>query len=232
MTKDKAFIFDLNGTMINDMQFHLEVWYQTLVNDLGARLSREEVKQQMYGKNQELLKRVFGGDRFTEDELNFLSISKERKYQQIYGPHLGLIDGLFDFLDESYSSGIKMAIGTAAIPINIDFVLGTLKLGHYFQAIVSADDVARSKPHPETYLRAAALLNVDPSSCIVFEDSPKGVEAALNAGMQAIVLTTTHAYEEFHAYDNIILYLDNYLSVQPSTFVGTKINSFSDLLLV
>jgi beta-phosphoglucomutase-like phosphatase (HAD superfamily) len=67
-----------------------------------------------------------------------------------------------------------------------------------------------SKPHPETYLKAAALLQVEPHDCIVFEDAPKGVEAALNAGMKAVVLTTMHEQEEFSAYSNILVFVKDY----------------------
>ncbi|UOQ75044.1 HAD family phosphatase [Hymenobacter cellulosilyticus] len=99
---------------------------------------------------------------------------------------------------------MPMAIGSAAIPFNIDFVLDNLHIRHYFQAIVSADDVTLSKPHPETFLKAAAQLGVTPADCIVFEDVPKGAEAALNAGMKAVILTTTHQGEEFTHLPNIL----------------------------
>jgi beta-phosphoglucomutase-like phosphatase (HAD superfamily) len=85
---DKAFLFDLNGTMIDDMQFHLKAWYHILNDDLGANLSWEETKSHMYGKNSELLIRVFGKDRFTQEEMDRLSVEKEKRYQQEYKPHL------------------------------------------------------------------------------------------------------------------------------------------------
>ena len=85
-----------------------------------------------------------------------------------------------------------------------------LKIRNYFSAIVTAADVAHSKPDPETFLKAAQLLNVSPRDCLVFEDAPKGVEAAQNAAMQTIVLTTMHAATEFAAYPNIRAYISNY----------------------
>ena len=66
-----------------------------------------------------------------------------------------------------------------------------------------------SKPHPETFLLCAEKLQVSPENCIVFEDSPKGVEAAARAGMKAVVITTMHTKEEFD-HDNIICCIDNY----------------------
>ena len=86
-----------------------------------------------------------------------------------------------------------MAIGSAAIPFNIDFILDQLDIRKYFKAIVSAEDVGISKPHPETFLKAARLINVDPSLCLVFEDAPKGVEAAGQC-RHALCGVNNHAY--------------------------------------
>jgi beta-phosphoglucomutase family hydrolase len=200
----KAFIFDLNGTMINDMPYHTKAWQSLLNEQLGGNFTWDEVKKQMYGKNPEVLVRMFGPDRFTLDEMNDLSYKKEERYQREFLPQLALLPGLHEFLEAAYQQGIPMAIGSAAIPFNIDFVLDNLNIRHYFKAIVSADDVVLSKPHPETFLKAAELLNTLPTDCIVFEDAPKGVEAAENAGMQTIVLTTMDREEDFVLYNNII----------------------------
>jgi beta-phosphoglucomutase len=206
----KAFLFDLNGTVIDDMHFHAKAWHKILTEDLGAKLTWDEVKVQMYGKNSELLVRIFGDSYFTEEESNRWSVEKERRYQEEYLPHLCLIDGLDGFLENAAKKDIKMAIGSAAIPFNIDFVLDNLDIRHYFKAIVSADDVVTSKPHPETFLKAAQLLNADPSECIVFEDAPKGVESAQNAGMKCVVITTAHPKEDFSQYTNVLAFIENY----------------------
>jgi HAD superfamily hydrolase (TIGR01509 family) len=211
----KAFIFDMNGTMIDDMEYHVHGWFNILNDDLKAGLTREEVKKEMYGKNQEVLIRIFGEDRFTEAEMETLALEKERRYQAAYRPHLQLIAGLQTFLDKAVAQGIPMAIGTAAIPFNVDFALDNLNVRHYFKSIITADDVATSKPNPEVFLKAAAELGVDPASCIVFEDAPKGVEAAANAGMKAVVVTTMHTREEFSSYDNIITFIDDYTVLTP-----------------
>ena len=213
---DKAFIFDLNGTMIDDMQYHVKAWYHILNDDLGAGLTREQVKSHMYGKNSELLIRVFGKNKFTEEEMDRISIEKEKRYQHEYRPHLQLIPGLMQFLEKAHALNIPMAIGSAAIMFNIDFVLDNLNIRHFFDAIVSADDVRHSKPDGETYVKAANNLNVKASNCIVFEDAPKGVEAAANAGMPSIVLTLLHEKEEFAAYNNIIQYIKDYSQLSPS----------------
>lgn len=205
-----ALIFDMNGTMVDDMSYHAEAWRNIINGELKGNLSNEEVKREMYGKNEEVLERVFGVNKFSQEEMNRISKQKEEAYQNAFRPHLTLVDGLQTFLEKAYQHNIPMAIGTAAIPFNIDFVLDNLNLRHYFTAIVSADDVEKSKPHPETFLKAATALGVTPDDCIVFEDSPKGVETALNAGMRAVAVTTMHGKEDFEQYNNVLLFIEDY----------------------
>ncbi|MXV50783.1 HAD-IA family hydrolase [Pedobacter sp. HMF7647] len=206
----KAFLFDLNGTIIDDMGFHTIAWHKILTEDLGANLTQDEVKLQMYGKNSELLERVFGAGHFSDEEMERYSFEKERRYQEAYRPYLKLIDGLDLFLEKAHLKNVKMAIGSAAIPFNIDFVLDNLKIRRYFPVVVSADDVVLSKPDPETFVKAADLLGINPLDCIVFEDNPKGVEAALRGGMKAVVITTMHEPWEFKHLPNILAFVDNY----------------------
>ncbi len=204
----KAFLFDLNGTIINDMPYHINAWYKIL-NDLGGNLSYDKVKSECYGKNSELLERIFPF-RFSDKEKYEMEMGKEKAYQKAYRPQMKLIDGLDEFLKESQDAGIKMAIASAAILFNIDFVLDGLNIRHYFDAIVSAESVKISKPHPETYLMAAELLKTSPGDCLVFEDTPKGVDAALNAGMKAVVITSLHQPDEFTAYPNVIKFVNDF----------------------
>lgn len=194
--------------MIDDMQYHIRAWH-SILNSLGANLSLEKMKQECYGKNHELLERIFPG-RYSFEEKDRMSLEKEKAYQQQFRPHLKLIDGLNNFLYSAKEQGIKMAIGSAAIQFNIDFVLDGLNIRHYIDAIVSADDVIHSKPHPETFLKCAEALSTKPQDCLVFEDAPKGVEAAQNAGMDCMVITTLHHPEDFASYKNIVGYIDNY----------------------
>ncbi|MFZ9661934.1 MAG: HAD family hydrolase, partial [Chitinophagaceae bacterium] len=99
---------------------------------------------------------------------------------------------------------------SAAIMYNIDFVIDGLDIRKYFGSLISADQVIKSKPDPETFLRCAEDLKVAPDTCLVFEDTPKGVECAANAGMKAMVITTMHHPEEFESFSNIIGFIPDY----------------------
>ncbi|AHF15027.1 HAD family hydrolase [Niabella soli] len=208
--KYKGFIFDLNGTLIDDMPFHTKAWHRILNEELGATLTVDEVAREMYGKNSEVLDRIFGREHFTEEEKGRISVRKEQIYQAGFLPYLRGVNGVAGFLEKAKAQHIAMAIGTAAIPFNVDFVVDNLPLRAYFSAIITADDVVVSKPNPETFLKCAAALQLPPEECLVFEDVPKGVEAAQNAGMDAVVITTGHGPSEFSHLENVRFFIRDF----------------------
>jgi len=208
MIRHRAFLFDLNGTMINDMSYHITAWHR-IMNELGAHITLERMKQECYGKNHEVIERILPG-KFTEEEKTKMSFEKERQYQTEFRPYLKLIDGLDKFLSDAVQRGIKLGIGSAAIMFNIDFVLDGLGIRDYFDAIVSADDVSKSKPNAETWLKCSDKLKVAPAQCLVFEDSPKGAESARNAGMKCVIITNLHKKEEFQKYENVVGFVNDF----------------------
>lgn len=206
----EAILFDLNGTIIDDMAYHAKAWHELLVQDLNVGITIERVWLEMYGKNSELFARVLGPDALTEEEMHHWSIEKEKRYQAVYKDIIAPIEGFPSFLDLLQSKNYKIALGTAAIPFNVDFSLDALGIRSCFDAIVHADDVVLSKPNPEVFLKCASAVGVAPDKCVVFEDSPKGVEAARNAGMQAVALTTMHPEKDFAYLDNILFFIQDY----------------------
>lgn len=208
--KAKAFLFDMNGTMIDDMHYHEKAWFDILNEDLGANMTMADTKKHMYGKNEELFIRVFGEGRFTPEETAAYSHKKELKYQETFLPYLKLINGLNDFLVKAREQNIDMAIGTAANHFNLNYVLDNIPVKEFFGAIITAEEVPVGKPNPTVFLKCADALNVAYADCVVFEDSPKGVEAALNAGMQAVVIKTYHEEHEFSHLPNVLMFVDDY----------------------
>jgi HAD superfamily hydrolase (TIGR01509 family) len=208
-----AFLFDLNGTMIDDMSYHISAWHRIL-NRLGAKISLEKMKTECYGKNQELLERIFPG-RFSPEEKSKMSLEKEKQYQKDFRPQLKLVNGLQDFLTSARKAGYRMAIGSAAIRYNIDFVLDGLGIREFFEVVVSADDVSKSKPAPETWLTCSSMLDIPPGKCLVFEDTPKGVESAGRASMDCIVILTSHSRSDFSPYRNIVSFASDFKELMP-----------------
>jgi beta-phosphoglucomutase len=212
MPRYSAFIFDMNGTMINDMHYHEQAWYHVFVNQLKAQLTPEQVKHHLYGATTEIFERVFGVGKFSHEEIEAISLEKESRYRADFLPHLKLMDGLHSFLDKAKSKNISLAIGTAAPIANVDFVLDNLSLRSYFPVVIGPEDVAYSKPHPEVFLKAASQLGIPAKNCIVFEDSPKGIEAAARAGMKAIGITSYHTADELKN-ENVLFTLDDYTHI-------------------
>lgn len=199
----------MNGTMIDDMAYHELAWHDVLVNQLNAPLTREQLKLQLYGRHDEMFYRIFGESKFTRAEIEEISARKEQRYRAEFLPNLKLIKGLDSFLDRSNRQGVALSIGTAAPPANVDFVLDNLNIRHYFPVIIGQDDVRASKPDPEVFLKAAKRMNLLPEDCLVFEDAPKGIEAAKRAGIDAVAITSFHTPHELKN-DNVIATISDY----------------------
>lgn len=207
----RAVIFDMDGTMIDNMMVHHRAWQRKL-SELGLEMSIEEVHQKVHGVNTEILKRLFG-NRFTLAERQRISDEKEAEYRTIFEPELELLAGLPELIHELKRKNIPMGIGSAAPPVNVDFVMNGLDLWHYFDAVKHSDDVVNGKPHPEVYLKLMDEMGVSPDEALVFEDTPTGAEAARRAGCKTIVVTTTHSPDEFSDNNMVIKFIRDFTEV-------------------
>jgi beta-phosphoglucomutase len=223
MRKTRAFIFAVDGTMFDNMIFHLQAW-EKMVGELGSSLKGPELFRELYGKNTEVLDRIFGPERFTHEQKENISRRKDAYFREFYGPHLKLMKGLNHFLLASHKEDILLGIGTAGLVENIDFALGKLKIRDLFSTIITEADVKKSKPDPDTFLKAAEALAVEPSQAIVFEDVPKGVEAAANAGMKTVVILSSHKAADFSRYNNVIKMVKDYTALSPEALFSTTAN--------
>lgn len=198
----------MDGTMIDNMMVHHHAWKRKL-GSLGLDMSLEEIMEKVHGINEEIIERLFG-DRFTPAERKSISAEKEEEYRKIFLPQLKLIEGLADRLNELTAREVPMAVGTAAPPKNVSFVVDNLQLAPYFKGIFHSRSVKKGKPDPEIFQMAAASMGLETKDCLVFEDSLTGVETALNAGAKAVVVTTTHKEEEFSSYPNILFFIKDF----------------------
>ena len=224
MKKRKAFIFDADGTMFDNMNFHLQAW-EKMMAELGSPLKGPALFKELYGKNTEVLERLFGPERFSDTQKQNTSRRKDGYFREFYAPHLRLMKGLNHFLSASHAQDILLGIGTGGLVENIDFALGMLKIRELFSVIITEADVINSKPDPETFIKAAAALGVDPSQAIVFEDVPKGVEAAANAGMKAVVILSSHHENDFSRYNNVIRMVNDYAELNPEELFKATVHT-------
>jgi beta-phosphoglucomutase len=189
----RAVIFDMDGTMLDNMPFHAQAWI-TVARKLGTELSVPRFEREFAGKKNEELIPLLSPVPLSAEEVQRIADEKEQLYRSAYAPHLAPLAGFEALLLTLRSWGIKLLVATAAPRANRDFVFDGLALHDAFDAVVGAEDAARGKPHPDIFLRAAELAGVPASECLVFEDAVNGVLAARAAGMDVVaVLTTTPA---------------------------------------
>jgi beta-phosphoglucomutase family hydrolase len=202
MTK-RAFIFDMDGTIVDNMSFHTASWI-TFFQRRGKDIDADEFFRTTAGRQGGEIIRSHMGDHLLDDEVHALNLEKEQVYRELYEPHRKTVSGFDGLIAQAKLHQVALAVATAAPNANITFTLDGLDLRKHFDAVVGAADVARGKPHPDVFLLAAERCGVLPEHCIVFEDAPLGVEAARRAGMKAVVLTTTLPAEAFAEFDNVI----------------------------
>jgi HAD superfamily hydrolase (TIGR01509 family) len=199
----RAFIFDMDGTIVDNMAFHTKSWL-AFFERRGHTLDADEFFRATAGRQGHEIMATYLGNHLTKEESTALDFEKESLYRELYAPHLQAVKGFTDFIARAKSAGVRLAVATAAPTDNIDFTLDGLDLRKQFDAIAGAADVARGKPNPDVFLLAAERAGALPVNSIVFEDAPLGVEAARRAGMRAVVLTTTLPAEAFAEFDNVI----------------------------
>ncbi|RPJ54823.1 MAG: HAD family phosphatase [Acidobacteria bacterium] len=200
----KGAIFDMDGVIVDNIRHHLKAWKQ-----LGRELDREfrdEDVTRVFGKrNREILRSLIGDD-VPAEQLAEYARRKEELYRGIMAPDLRPVPGLPEFLRSLRDSGINTAVATSGPSENVRLVLDGLRFEDAFDTIVTGPEVRESKPHPAIFLLAANRLGLGPADCVVFEDSPAGIQAGKAAGSRCIALATTHTTDELRQYqpDRII----------------------------
>lgn len=198
-----AILFDMDGVIVHTNPYHKKA-FKIFLDKHDISITDQELKDNVYGRtNEEIFPYIFG-DKYTPEKGKEWADEKEAMFRDLYKKDVKPVNGLLDFLDELQRRKIKTAVGTSAPVENLDFIMDSLDLRHYFDAFLHSAHVSKGKPDPEIYLKAANQLNVKPDSCVVFEDSVAGVKAGLNAEMKVVAVATTHSVEEFEGADLVI----------------------------
>lgn len=216
MKSSFAFIFDMDGVLIDSNPFH-KIALQQFCKKYGYVLTESELREKIYGRtNKDWIINIFGN--IGEEKISAYADEKETLYRELYANSIAPVKGVLAFLEKLDEGNIPRAIGTSAQRANVDFTLSKTKMEKYFKVILDDAFVTRSKPDPEVYLKAAAALGLPNKNCVVIEDSLSGVKSGKAAGSKVIAITTTHTAEELAEADLII---DDFTDLDPQKLISS-----------
>jgi beta-phosphoglucomutase len=197
MKKDIAFIFDLDGVIVDTAKYHFLAW-RNLANQLGFEFTEEHnelLKGVSRVRSLEILLGI-GKVELSEEQKQLYLVKKNEEYlgyvnKMTSEEILPGINNLLDFLDKN---NIPYALGSASK--NAPLILEKVGLLNRFAAIVDGNDVSKAKPNPEVFLIGAKKLHMKPENCVVVEDAIAGVEAANAANMLSIGIGDANLLKE------------------------------------
>jgi len=190
-----AVLFDWDGVVVDSSRHHLLSW-RALADEIGRSISDEQFRESFGQINRVIIPDLFGWSQDPE-EIDRLGKRKEELYRKVVAEE-GIIPlkGVRELIDALGDAGIPRVIGTSTERENIRVALEAMDLEDSFEGVVASEDVARGKPDPEVFLRAAEIAGMPPARCVVLEDSHHGLRAAAAGGMRAVGVLTTHPREK------------------------------------
>ncbi|CAA7390267.1 HAD family hydrolase [Chryseobacterium fistulae] len=192
--EEKAIIFDMDGTLVDNIPYHEDSWILFL-KEYGINIEPEHFASQNHGTLNEMIVRFFGSD-ISKEKMYDLGLKKEDAYQNLYRNHIKEVNGLTYFLQKLNQKQKKVGLATMGIPSSIDFILNGLHIKRFFQQITGGVEVVKGKPDPEIFLKTLEKLQIEGKDSIAVEASIGGIKAALAAGIKVMGITTTHSKEE------------------------------------
>ena len=176
--KYKGIIFDLDGVLCSTDRFHFEAWKQT-AEEVGAPFD-ETINMKLRGVSRmESLEIILSGSSktFTDAEKERLATEKNDRYRKLLAQMspADMPTAVRDALTALHDAGLKLAVGSSSK--NAAYILERLDANRYFDAVCDGTMIAHSKPDPEVFTKAAAMVGLAPADCLVVEDAAAGLEA-------------------------------------------------------
>jgi len=205
-------IFDVDGTMVDNVAFHEYAWLE-LSRRHGLGITRQFYREHIHSRsNDKNVARLFA-DKATPELIERISHEKETIYRDSFRPVIKEIAGLTAVLKSLKAADVRCAAASNSPKGNVDMVLDELDLRRYFDVVIDRDQISHGKPDPEMFLTTAERLNLDAKRCIVVEDSMSGFRAAERAGMKYIVITTGADAEELKQAANACAMYEDFTAI-------------------
>jgi len=195
-----AILWDMDGVLVNTGDFHYKAWKKTF-DELDVSFSEDQFRV-TFGMNNAGILEVICGEKLPPDQEQRISDRKESLFREAVKGNAKLLPGVESTLKIFSEWNLKQAIASSAPPKNIEVLVQELRIGKYFDAIVSGHDIP-GKPDPAVFLKAAQQIGVSSEKCVVIEDAVAGVEGAKNARMKCVAVTTTNTAEALSKADLI-----------------------------
>ena len=205
----RAVLWDLDGVLVDTGEFHYLAWAAACEKH-NIPFSRERF-QQTFGMNNWGVLTTLLGKPPEQDFYEQVSLEKELHFREIIHGKAEPLPGVVATLQFLKTNGIRQAIASSAPLENIDVLVDSLALRHYFDAVVSGSQLP-GKPAPDVFLAAARAVDIAPQHCLVIEDAVTGVAGAKSAGMLCLAVTNTNPAEKLRHADYI---LDSLLELEP-----------------
>ena len=202
MKRLQAVIFDMDGVIVDSEPLH-ERAFRDVFQKLGYGETHGMDFPAYYGRSDRALWQDFVAKHQPAQTLDFLADWKQKRFIELVKQEEPIFSGLPGLL-EKLSTVCLLAVASGSLHPVIDEILAMKNLRRFFPVVVSVQDVARPKPAPDVFLRAAQLLNVAPEQCWVIEDAVFGVEAALAAGMRVIGITNSLPAEKLFRATHVV----------------------------
>ena len=199
LTKLRAVLFDIDGTLVNSDGLHFAVFQDVLADygyNNGERISEAFFKERITGKqNKRICEDLFPD--WDEAEAVAFAEHKEARFRELAAEQLSSLvtPGLAHLLRHLEANGVRCAAVTNAPRANAELMLSSIDRLAFFEPLIIGDECVHAKPHPEPYLAAMRALGVSADECIAVEDSPSGAAAAVAAGARTIGITSTQSEE-------------------------------------
>ena len=200
----KAVIFDMDGVIVDSEPIHFESDRMTMKH-YGKYITDEELSRYVGVSNPDMWAELREKYQLEATVEELLETQFSYKKLLIGDRKLEPIDGIRELLEQLKGGEVRIGLASSSSREFIEFMLSNLGLAGYFEVVISGEEVQRGKPFPDIFLKAAQGLGVEPSDCMVIEDSGHGVKAAKRAGMRCVgFVSPNSAKQDLSSADEVV----------------------------